>query len=909
MEYQHGEISHTNLLSHAKKKAKKLFGLAKNDAYNLKIENLSQAKEIIARIHGYENWHILEKVATSPLMLNQDYENLEMNLSGILFQIENDAQVKENGLINNPNEPGYVYSVITFRHLRVTHYGDIFALKDGYSILLKEIEMALDREFSIINLDIIHTDLSIKENHPTVKKPAEFNNNLQLDSGLIEILKVPYLSQRNTLSEDEFGVYCVLSIKTPVLAQTEHLSLLDNMKTLLGSISRITEVKDNIEINEMKKVLAYQNQKLSHVISDKKTLVKENNSKNQLSNSSIMDCLITGAKYISVFENKKLNWNIRFDSNGNYHHLLVKVFAQNTKELDEILFLTQGYQKEIEKNTIEHIASSLNEKSLLVNYKENVFQKMSGNLFENLTSIKNDTARNTLVFGRPGCGKSMLLNILNLSQCMQAQSSNVPKIRLIDIGPSSSGFFSLIKNSLPEFQRHHVGYYCLQMTNEYAVNLFDTELGARYPTYSHKAFLMNFMLLLVTDINRQQPEDGMTSLVHAVVENMYEQVSDKNMPKLYDRGIEKRVDAILAQTEFVLDNRTSWWEVVDYLFSHNHYHEAKLAQRHAVPTLSDATYIALDDKMREIYSKVTTSNGENLIEYFNRSITDILSQYRNLAGVTVFDIDEQNMFALDLDKVAKTGSIKAEQQTAIMYMVALYLANKNLKNPDFIPESFLSGKENDYLNYHKEKSIERASHNKSLMLDEIHRISRFPLVIEQIIVAQRESRLQDIQITLATQSIDDIHPIMQSFMNNIIIMDSGTNAEQDKLSKILGLGALQKRQLKNIHGPRHNHSGVFMVKNRDDAELISLNISLKLIIAFSTTFEDVIIRDKLNEKIGLFSAIEVLAKYYPQGIKHEVEKRKEKERQAGKFFADGEKIIEQLLEELLYYWHQMQLNK
>lgn len=907
MEHQHGENAHihNNLLSHAKKKAKKLFTLAKNDSYNLKIENLSQAKELIAKIHGFENWHILEKVANVSFSMNADYENLDMPY--ILAQIESEAQIKENFLIMNSNEPGYIYSALTFRHLKISNYGDIFSLGENNRALIKEIEMSMDREFSVINLDILHTDLPAGKNNITVEKPIKLDNNINLDPRLIDILQIPALSQKNTFKEDEFGAYCVLSLKTPVIAQSEHLNLLNNLKTLLGSFCKVTDVTHNMEINEFKKVLAYQNQKISYTVCDSKNTTGKNSKF-----SNIMDSMITGTKYVSIFENKKLNWSVHFDTNGNHHHLLIQVYAQDKKELDEIVFLTQGYQKEIEKNSIENIVNSLNEKSLLLNYKTDVFQQMNGNLFENMTSLKTGNSRNTLVFGRPGCGKSMFLNVLNLSQCMQTKNNDLPKIRVIDIGPSSSGFFSLIKDSLSPDRQHKVGYHRIRMTEEYCVNLFDTELGARRPTPTHRAFLLNFMLLLLTDISQDKPETDMTGFVQAVLDKMYDQVSDKNAPKRYNAGIDQRVDTVLGQTGFVVDNKTTWWEVVDHLFYSHYYYEAKLAQRHAVPLLSDTPYIVADDKIRNIYSKVNVNTGETLLEYCKRLINDALSQYKILSRPTVLDVDEEDIIGIDLDEVVRTGHGQAEKQTAVMYLVALYLANKNMKYHDFSENSFLQEKENNYLDYHTQQYLQSNSNvvDKLLMFDELHRISRFSLASQQIMVELRESKKHDISITVATQSINDITEIMLPFLDNMVIMDAGNNAEQERLVKILNMTAIEKRQLKNIYGPRANTPSVFMIKNREYAELISLSIPVKLILAFSNTLEDIRLRKLLAQKIGLFNALDIIAAYYPQGIKNEVEKRKQDMSPVWyENIENREDIIQYLAEELLSYWHKYLAKK
>jgi intracellular multiplication protein IcmB len=59
-----------------------------------------------------------------------------------------------------------------------------------------------------------------------------------------------------------------------------------------------------------------------------------------------------------------------------------------------------------------------------------------------------------LIFAQPGAGKSVLLNTLNLATILAPGNSKLPYVAVIDIGPSSSGLISLIKESLPQDRQH-----------------------------------------------------------------------------------------------------------------------------------------------------------------------------------------------------------------------------------------------------------------------------------------------------------------------------------------------------------------------------------------------------------------------------------------------------------------------
>lgn len=59
-----------------------------------------------------------------------------------------------------------------------------------------------------------------------------------------------------------------------------------------------------------------------------------------------------------------------------------------------------------------------------------------------------------LFYARPGSGKSVLSNAINLALCLSDGIRRLPRISIIDIGPSSSGLISLLKEALPDEKRH-----------------------------------------------------------------------------------------------------------------------------------------------------------------------------------------------------------------------------------------------------------------------------------------------------------------------------------------------------------------------------------------------------------------------------------------------------------------------
>ncbi len=522
-----------------------------------------------------------------------------------------------------------------------------------------------------------------------------------------------------------------------------------------------------------------------------------------------------------------------------------------------------------------------------------------------------------LIFAKPGSGKSVLMNVTNLALCLAPGIPRLPRIGIVDIGPSSSGLISLIKEALPVDKRHLVQYYRMRMTEEFCVNPFDTQLGCRFPTAEEVAFLNNFLLLLVTDPNNDKPEEGMTGLVQAIIQDMYVKTADKGMPKRYDRGVDLSVDEALDKIDFKPDHKTSWWEVVDALFVGGKVHEATMAQRHAVPLLADASTSAQDDKIRDIYGKVTVSTGESLTQYFNRSVTDALNQYKILGRPTVFDIGEARIVSLDLDEVAKSGGVQAQRQTAVMYMLARYILGKDFKIgvdtinempypahmpvPDTIPIKAYKG-------YHKKKIEDTKEDFKRLCFDEFHRTSSSQMVRNQIIVDMREGRKWNLDVTLASQSLEDFDETMKSFATGLFIMDGGTEKDINNLVETFGMEDPAERfylSKGKVHGPRGGRAGVFMAKFITNTgkytQLLSANIGPSEMWALSTTAEDAAVRSKLYEKLGPATTRRILSQMYPSGIKKVVEQRKENMKSSGVYTGidDDSNIYDQIVEEIL----------
>ncbi|KTC66529.1 protein IcmB (DotO) [Legionella adelaidensis] len=507
-----------------------------------------------------------------------------------------------------------------------------------------------------------------------------------------------------------------------------------------------------------------------------------------------------------------------------------------------------------------------------------------------------------LVYARPGSGKSVLSNAQNLALCLSGGLTRLPHIAIIDIGPSSSGLISLLKEALPANRRHLVAYHRLRMTPEYAINPFDTQLGCRFPTALERSFLVNFLTLLTTPLGATKPYDGMADLNGMVVDELYKSLADDNNPTPYSPGIEEFIDSILEEIGFVRDSKSTWWEVTDALYSAGFVHEAMLAQRYAMPLLADAASICRTPSIEDLYGKVTAPTGESLINSFSRMISGAVREYPILSRVTAFDIGDARVVSLDLDEVAKSGGDAADRQTAVMYMLARYVLARHY----YLTEESVNNMPEQYQAYHKERILEIREDPKRIVYDEFHRTSKSQAVREQVITDMREGRKWKVQISLLSQSVDDFDPVMIDFATSIYIMDAGPSQAIEKTSQIFGLSETAKIALRTrVHGPREGGAtflAQFATKGGVSVQLLTLTLGPIELWAFSTTAEDAAVRNRLYRHLGPAEARRFLASLFPSGtVSKEIQARLDHlKKEGGLIEEDGKaSAVEELLKEIL----------
>jgi intracellular multiplication protein IcmB len=508
-------------------------------------------------------------------------------------------------------------------------------------------------------------------------------------------------------------------------------------------------------------------------------------------------------------------------------------------------------------------SSPFNEGSLLLRTPD-------GKIWPYQTGTNLTTTWFDLIFAQPGAGKSVLLNTLNMATILAPGNSTLPYVAVIDIGPSSAGLISLIKEALPSERRHEAAHYRLQMTPEYAINPFDTQLGMRKPLIDERSYLVELLTLLCTPPGAERPYDGIQQLAGLVVDEMYRWRHDSEAnaePRPYLPRLDKEIDEALKKFNIHLPEDPYWWDIVDKFYDLDQYHYANLAQRHAVPVLGDAITAARRPQIRALLEQAQIgSSSENIISAFERMITSAIREFPILSSVTKFEITDARVCALDLMDVAPQGDETADRQTSIMYMLARHALVRSWwlsrEAVDQMPEK--------YQPYHERRLQDIAETPKRLCYDEFHRTSKSYSVRGQLIRDVREGRKRGVQIVLTSQLLEDFSDDMIDLATGVWVLGSAiSDRVVDKTQSTFGLSNTARNVIRyRLTGPRSSGAPALFVlgttEGRYEQHLINTLGPIEL-WALSTSAEDVAIRNRLYTKLGAQRGRQMLAAAFPGG--------------------------------------------
>ncbi len=508
-----------------------------------------------------------------------------------------------------------------------------------------------------------------------------------------------------------------------------------------------------------------------------------------------------------------------------------------------------------------------------------LFRTPDGKIWPYQTGTSLTTTWFDLIFAQPGGGKSVLLNTLNFGTCLTPGLSRLPYVSVIDIGPSSSGLISLVREALPLNRQHEAAYFRLQMAHQYAINPFDTQLGCRYPLPDERSFLVEILTLLTTPPGYDKPYDGMQQLCGLVVDEMFRWRDDgasNAEARPYLPRLEMEIDAAIQKHNIHLPSDPFWWDIVDKMHELDMPHLANIAQRHAVPTLNDAITASRRPQIRSLLEETSVGvSSENVVGAFERMITSAIREYPIISSVTQFEIADTRLCSLDLMDVAPQGDDAADRQTSIMYM----LARHALVRAWWVSADSLQNIPEKYREFHAARLQDVSETPKRLNFDEFHRTSKSASVRAQIIRDVREGRKRGVQIVLTSQLIDDFDKDMVDLATGIWVLGTAISdkAVQNVVDRF-GLSNTAKHIMRyKLTGPKAIGAPALIVigstSGRYEQHIYNTLGPIEL-WAFSTSSEDVSIRNRLYAVLGAARARQMLASEFPGGsARNEIRRR------------------------------------
>lgn len=497
-----------------------------------------------------------------------------------------------------------------------------------------------------------------------------------------------------------------------------------------------------------------------------------------------------------------------------------------------------------------------------------------------------------IIIAPPGAGKSVLANTINLGVCLSSASlnstgANLPFIGKLDIGPSAKGFVELIRNALEPSKKYLAIFKKMQMTDDYAINIFDIQVGCTHPLPLEKAFLQNFLsLVTIRPEKNALPFEGMNQLIKLVIDEAYRLCLDvpNGRPKNYEHGKESLVDQALdlIKPECMNHSQVWWRDIVDAFIKTDRLPEeekfrlASIAQRHAVPVMEDLIYAARQSNIKSAFKELKLNDtSENIISIFERYILDLIRKYPILSQPTRLDFGSARIIVIDLADVAPIGSGEANRQTELMYMLGRYIIARNFfLHPDYInliPEYVRA--------YHLKRFTEFQHTVKRLDYDEWHRTSKSISIRDQAELDVREGRKHNVQFGFSSQSLRDIGEQIIAFSTARFILKTGDEKETIEIINRFNLSEAGSQIIRHrLSGPGKWGAPFFvnMIIEGKSYEQLLLNFLGPIELwSLSTTPGDTNLREILYTRLGSSEALKRLAKIFPSGTAtYEIERRK-----------------------------------
>lgn len=480
----------------------------------------------------------------------------------------------------------------------------------------------------------------------------------------------------------------------------------------------------------------------------------------------------------------------------------------------------------------------------------------------------------TLVFAPPGRGKSFLMNCLNAGLLFSPGLSDLPYIVIIDKGMSSANVIEMARGILPPERRHQAISIRLRNTVDFAINVFDTQLGFDGPTERERDFQVNIISALCPNLGNEG-----VRFIGQVIDAAYKHLNRTSLSaKRWQRALDPAITERLLASGMKVDEMTSprIWDVTDMLFDLGDPHAATMAQRYAVPIMDDLITAANLDSVQDLYASTPTPSGEKITAVFIRSITTAAREYALLSTHTRFDIGDARVISIDLEEVlASAASEESRRRAAVMILFARQLGAKNFFLKWAEVERLVPERYKQYQSSRIKKIFESL---KFLEYDEFHNAHGMTDVLRMVIQDFREGRKYNLVPLLSSQLFQDFSKDLVESANNYFILGVGSAEAAKQIQETFELSEAERLAIQNdCLGPGPKGAPLFAMFKTDRgvvSQLLYNSASAMEQWAFNSSALDVAVRQSTQEELGddYWLTLKGLTEVFPNGTaRHEIE--------------------------------------
>lgn len=509
---------------------------------------------------------------------------------------------------------------------------------------------------------------------------------------------------------------------------------------------------------------------------------------------------------------------------------------------------------------------------------EALFPTLDGKLYPVGLASHKQNKLTQLICGSPGLGKSVLLNrLIN----MQVASANqqLPFIAGVDKGFSMQGQVALLRDSLPPERKDEVIGIVLNNSVKHCRNLFDIQLGAKWPITPERNWIISMLTALCIDPSTGEPPNATDArqIFDRIVSMAYT-ANAESSPRLWTAGVLPKVDTALQQYGLFERFEAHWWEtatwyeVRDLLFGAGCVSEAQLAQFQAVPELADMTGFLNHEDVLSAFGKIQREGSqEKLLDYLHRCMIYACAEYKMFAGRTELVISPRTrVIAIDLNNVMGDNSASGHLKTGIMFLFAGQVGGGDFVLPQYKDE-LMAAVLPLYHPLHAARLEQLDQEIKTKLYDELHNAAMAPFIFPMLETQDREQRKHGVRTVLSSQYVRDFPQGIRRSANSLFMMEVDPQDEQWLINDFKVPEVTIRTFQRTGSGPAQDGSGVpflgvFRIKGDGTLARILKNAMGPLELwALNSSPKDSALRRLLYEDVGGATARDILAKRFPQG--------------------------------------------